>query len=223
MSDFGACRDGLSRPISFPGGCFRERPGSFLIPMTANQNIITSPYRRGADFGFIFGLYMSLMFFSSIFASALPLLGLLSLVMVVCVPAVIYVFIRRYDKELQECATFPMMWMLGVVVFVCGILISGALLVVYMKWIEPDFIMGQLQGLIELGKNSPGTALEEAGGIAAQMIEANFIPSPIAIVSEIIMAAIVSGSILSIVISALIALRHKLQRQRRGRIDGADE
>ena len=50
VSDFGACRDGLSRPISFPGGCFRERPGSFLIPMTANQNIITSPYRRGADF-----------------------------------------------------------------------------------------------------------------------------------------------------------------------------
>lgn len=181
-----------------------------------NQNIITSPYRRGADFGFIFGLYLTLMFFSSIFSPKLPLLGLLSLAMMVCVPVVIFIFIRRYDRELQECATFPMMWMLGVVVFVCGMLISGSLLVIYMKWIEPGFIVGQLEGLVELGRQSPGTFAAEAGKVAEQMIEANFIPSPMAIVSEMIMAAIVSGSILSITISALFALRHKMQRHRRG-------
>lgn len=181
--------------------------------------MITSPYRRGADDGFFFGLYLSLMFFSGIFSSRIPvagtLLSLLSLLMAVGVPAVIYMFIRRYDRDLQECATFPMMWMLGVVTFVCGILISGALLIIYMKWIEPDFILRQLQTLADAGKLAPGTFLEESGDIASQMIAANFIPSATAFVSEIIMLAVVTGSVLSIIISSVFALRHKTARHRR--------
>lgn len=185
--------------------------------MTTDKKIITSPYRRGADDGFIFGIYLSLMFFSSIFASRLPLLGLLSFGLIIAVPAIIFLFIRRYDRELQGCATFPMMWMQGVVIFICGMLISGTLLVIYMKWIEPDFVLNQLKNLVEVGRQAPGTSLEEAADMAEQLIEANFIPSPIAIVSELIMAAIVSGSILSILISSFFALRHKNARQRRAR------
>ncbi len=183
--------------------------------IATETDMITSPYRRGADDGFFFGIYLTLMFFSSIFAQSLPLLGLLSPVMALGVPAVIWFFIRRYDRMLQECATFPMMWMLGVVIFVCGSLISGLLLTIYMKWIEPDFVLNQLNAIIELGKGAPGTVLAEAGDIAAQMIEANFVPTPIAIVSEIIMLATVTGSLLSIVISGIFALKHKTQRHRR--------
>lgn len=182
---------------------------------STNPNIITSPYRRGADDGFIFGIYLSLMFFSGIFSSHLPLLGLLSFALMAGVPAIIYYFIRRYDRDLSECATFAMMWMLGVVIFVCGILISGTLLLIYMKWIQPDFILNQLEGLVEFGRLYPGTAMAEAAGIAEQMIEANFIPSAMAVVSEFIMLAVVTGSILSITISALFALRHKTSRRRR--------
>ncbi|MCM1076090.1 MAG: DUF4199 domain-containing protein [Bacteroides sp.] len=179
--------------------------------MTAsNTNIVTSPYRRGADDGFMFGLYLTLMFFSGIFG-----FGLLSFLMMVCVPTVIYFFMRRYDRQLQECATFPMMWMQGVVIFVCGMLIAGTFLVVYMKWIQPDFILNQLEAVIEVGAQNPGTALEEVGEVAEQMIKANFIPSAMSIVSELIMLAIVTGSILSIIISSIFALRHKTARQRR--------
>ena len=173
----------------------------------SDRRIITSPYRRGADFGFLFGIYLSVMFFSSIFGKLLPLTGLLSLLLMLGVP----VF---YDRELQGCATVPMMWMTGVVTFICGILISGALLVIYMKWIEPGFVLSQLEGLVETGKKLPGTPVAEAGEIAARMIRANFIPTPIAIVTEIIMATIVSGSILSIIVSAGFALLHKSQRRR---------
>lgn len=185
-----------------------------------DTNIITSPYRRGADFGFIFGLYLTLMFFSPLLAPYFPLLGLLPLLMMAGVPVVIFLFIRKYDRELQECATFPMMWMLGVVIFVCGILIAGALLVIYMKWIEPDLIFNQISTLAENGGKYPGTFMAEAGHIAQEMIDANFIPSATAVVSELIMAAIVSGSLLSIVISAFFALLHKTARHRRNRDGG---
>lgn len=181
---------------------------------STDKNIITSPYRRGADFGFLFGIYLTVMFFSSILAKSLPLTGLLSFVMMIGVPVFIFLVLRRYDRELQGCATFPMMWMAGVVTFICGILISGSLLVIYMKWIEPDFVLHQLEGLVEAGRQVPGTPIADAGDIASQMIKANFIPTPIAIVSELIMATIVSGSILSIIISAGFALLHKSQRRR---------
>lgn len=179
--------------------------------------MVTSPYRRGADDGFIFGLYLSLMFFGSIFAPKLPLLGLLSFAMMIAVPAVIFIFMRRYDRQLQECATFPMFWMQGVVIFICGILISGALLVVYLQWFDTDYIRLQMESMAELGESpeAKGTVLEEAGSITRRMLDARFIPSPIAIVTELIMAAIVSGSLLSIILGCFFALRNKLRRRAR--------
>lgn len=179
-----------------------------------DPNTLISPYRRGADDGFIFGIYLSAMFFSSIFAPKLPLLGLLSFVLMIAVPVVIFLFIRRYDRRLGGCATFPMMWMEGVVTFICGMLIAGALLVVYMKWLNPDFIREQLEGLVELGKQTKGTTLTDVGDVAQQMLDANFIPSPIGIVTELIMLAVVSGSFLSIIISAGFTLVHKNRRNR---------
>jgi len=177
--------------------------------------MVTSPYRRGADDGFIFGLYLSLMFFSSILAPGLPLLGLLSGVMVIAVPVVIFLFMRRYNRQLHGHTTFPMFWMQGVVIFTCGILISGALLVIYLKWINPGFIRLQLESMVKLGATpgAEGTAIADAADIASQMLESNFIPTPIAIVTELIMAAIVSGSLLSIIIGSLFALRNTLRRR----------
>ena len=74
-----------------------------------------------------------------------------------------------------------------------------------------------IKNLVEVGRQAPGTSLEEAADMAEQLIKANFIPSPMAIISELIMAAIVSGSILSILISSFFALRHKSARHRRER------
>lgn len=174
--------------------------------------MIKSPYHRGADDGFTFGIYLTLLFFSSIFAPKLPLLGLLSFGLMLGVPTLIYLFIRRYDRELGEMSSFPALWMHGIVIFVCGILISGAGLVVYMKWIEPGFIVGQLNNLVEAGKAAPGTAIADAGQLAEKMIETKFIPSATSIVVELIMLAIISGSILSIVISFFLSMRRKMRR-----------
>ncbi len=175
--------------------------------------MIKSPYRRGADDGFYFGLYLVAMFFASVFAQTVPMLSFVSLVLMFSAPAVIYRFLRSYDRELGPAASFPMLWMQGVVIFFCGILIAGAALVVYMKWIEPDFVLSQIKGVAALAGTAPGTFVDAAAGLAAEMIEANFIPTPTAIVAELVMLAIVSGSVLSIILSAFLALRrNRLQK-----------
>lgn len=80
---------------------------------------------------------------------------------------------------------------------------------IYMKWIEPDFVFNQMQSVADLAGAAPGTFVDNAADIASKMIEARFIPTPIAIVTELIMLSIVTGSILSILLSAFFALRRR--------------
>ncbi|MDE6118068.1 MAG: DUF4199 domain-containing protein [Duncaniella sp.] len=171
--------------------------------------MIPSPYRRGADDGFLFGAYLTVMFLASLLSTRIPLLSMLSLLMAAGVPVVIYLFMRRFNARLKEFATFPMLWMQGVVIFVCGILIAGAFLVIYLQWIEPDYIINQLRGVAELGAGSGNPTLERAAELAETMIEAKMVPSPMAIVTEMILAAIFTGSLLSIIISAFFAIRRR--------------
>lgn len=173
--------------------------------------MIPSPYRRGADDGFLFGIYLSVMFLASLLSSHMPSLSYLTFLMAVCVPVVIYQFMRRFDKQLKEFSTFPMLWMQGVVIFVCGVLIAGVVLVVYLKWIEPDFILNQLKMLVETGAASDDHTVKEFADIADQMIKANFIPSPMYIVTQIILLAIVTGSILSIILGTFLTIRRRIR------------
>ncbi len=171
------------------------------------MTMIQSPYRRGADDGLIFGLYLTAMFFASIFAGSFAPLSLLGAVMMAGVPVVIYFFMRRYDRSLGPAATFAMLWMQGVVIFFCGMLIAGTALVVFMKWIHPGFVAEQLTAVAALKGAVPGSQIDLAADVAEKMIEAKFIPAPIDIVTEMLMLAIVTGSMLSMTLSGLFALR----------------
>lgn len=171
--------------------------------------MIQSPYSRGAEDGLRFGLYLGVMFFASIFATALPMLSMLSLAMIVAVPVVTWVLMRRYQRSLGAASSFAMLWMYGVVLFFCGMLIAGTALTVYMRWIEPDYLSSQLAALAALEGSMPGTFVDQAASVASDMIDARFIPSPIAVVTELIMLAIVTGSGLTVCLSALLSMRRR--------------
>lgn len=176
--------------------------------------MVTSPYRRGADDGFLFGLYLTLMFFGFFTAQRSSALALTAFALAVFVPLVIFLFMRRYDRQLNGCVTFPMFWMQGMMIFICGILIAGAFTVIYLTWIEPDFIFWQFSSLAEVGSqpDAKGTALEEMGEMASQMIEKHMLPTPISIVVELILIAIVSGSLLSILLACYFTMRRRFRR-----------
>lgn len=137
---------GARHSLSGRGHCVSKKMCNFA-------GMIKSPYRRGADDGFLFGIYLTVMFFASIFAGSFAPLSLLALVMMVSVPVVIYRFMRSYHRSLGPSGTFAMLWMQGVMIFFCGMLIAGTALVVYMKWIHPGFVVeqahsrGRAQGL----------------------------------------------------------------------------
>lgn len=168
--------------------------------------MIESPYRRGARDGLSFGLYLTVMFFLSIFSSASPLLSLLSFAMMAAVPVVIFIYLRRYHRALGIASQFSAMWMQGLVIFICGMLLCGLALVVYMRWINPGFIADQLAALAALKGTMPDTGIDDVAVVAERLIENNAVPRPMQVVVELQMLGIVTGSMLSMVISAVLSL-----------------
>ena len=166
--------------------------------------MIESPYRRGAADGLSFGLYLTVMFFLSIFSPAAPVLSLVSLVMIAAVPLVIFRYLYRYHRSLGVASQFSAMWMQGLVIFFCGMLVCGSALVVYMRWINPDFIASQLETLASLKGTMPDTGIDEAAVVAERLLERKAVPQPIQVVIELQMLAIVTGSILSLIITVLL-------------------
>ncbi len=171
--------------------------------------MIQSPYRRGADDGLVMGMYLTVMFFASIFSGSLPLLAWLALSMAVCVPLLVWRLMGRYQRALGPASSFSMLWMYGVVMFFCGILIAGMALEVYMTWIHPDYVAEQLRSLAALKDTYPGTDLDSVADMAQGMVDTHFIPAPMHLLAVLVMMAIVSGSMLSIVLGGLLTFRHR--------------
>ena len=171
-----------------------------------------SPYRRAADDGFVFGLYLSAMFLAMALAARMPLLGLVSFVMCFGVPVFIYLRLRRSFTADNGHTLLSSLWMQGIVTFACGSLLAGAVATAYLKWIEPDFIIDRLHEAIDFYSGSGWSRGEEAAATLQRMIDMHLVPSAVAIVVEFIWLSVFSGSLLSLLMALLARsrpVRHK--------------
>ncbi len=167
----------------------------------------TSPYRRGADDGFIFGVMLCVMFFAGVFSVSAPVLSVVALIIFIAVPFVIYTFLRRaYITDLYT-TQLSSLWMQGIMTFICGSLIAGLVAVVYLKWINPDFIADRLQEAIDFYSGSGWQQGEEMADLLKNMVKAHVVPTPIQIVIEMIWLGVFSGSLLSLLMAVLVRAR----------------
>lgn len=166
-----------------------------------------SPYRRGADDGFIFGAMLCAMFFAGVYSFTVPLLGLVSFAIMLAVPFVIYRFLRRSYLADYGTTLLSSLWMQGIVTFACGCLISGLVAAVYLKWIDPDFMTERIREAIDFYRSSSWQSGEEMADVMERMIDANVMPSAVAMVVEMIWLGIFSGSLLSLLMALLARAR----------------
>lgn len=162
-----------------------------------------SPYRRGATQGMLFGIYLSILFLDSVYSVSYPLMGLIGMLLIVGVPFYIFRCLRATFVADGGLTPFSSLWMQGIMVFMCGSLIQGAVAVVYLKWIDPAFIITQLRSVISFYEGLPSPEAKEMAKVLSNMIEANLVPSAASMVMEIIFLSVFSGSLLSLVMSAL--------------------
>lgn len=168
-----------------------------------NLQLPLSPYKRGADQGFMFGLYLSVMFLSWVFAATYPWLVFITFLMAVGVP--VYTFRALRSTVVAEHGTTPMMslWVQGITMMACGALICAAVILVWFKWIDPNFIASQLQSLVDIYNDTEDPSLANTARIASLLLEKNAIPPPSTWMLAFWLFTVFTGSLLSCLMAIL--------------------
>lgn len=166
-----------------------------------------SPYRRGAEDGLTFAVYLTVMFFASIYSTRVAMLSLLVIVMMLGVPFVIYGYLRRAYVADRGRTIMSSLWMHGIMIFLCGSLLAGAVELIWLRWIDSDYIITQLNAVVELYSDSGWDRGEQMAEVIQRMIDNGLVPSVISIVMEMIWLSVFTGSLLSALIALLVRAR----------------
>ena len=166
-----------------------------------------SPYKRGADNGLPFAIHLTALFFAAVYSVSIPLLSLVTTLLILGVPPLIYYYLRRAYVADNGTSLLSALWMHGIMIFVCGSMLSAVVQVIYLKWINPTYIPDMLHMAIDFYSQMPGENPARMADILTQLIDSQMVPSAISIVMEMIWLSIFSGSILSLLMALLAKAR----------------
>lgn len=181
-----------------------------FVPMVGKNNIddtVKSVYRRGAEYGAWFGVYLTVMALAIMYGFTHTILMLVAMAMMVAVPAVVYPMLRRYRSQMRGYAPFASLWMLGLMIFICGSLICGAVTYVWMQYVMPTFIYDQVMAAIDVYKAVPGDSAAEMVRIMETIVERHALPSAMEVVVQMVMLTTFLGSLVSMVLAFILGMR----------------
>lgn len=166
-----------------------------------------SVFRRGADDGFYFGIYLAVLFFLMAYSMRVPFLGLLSFVMIIGVPVLTYKFLRCYYVSEQGLLRFSALWMHGIVIFFCGSLILAIVAYVFFRWIQPGFMLTQVEYMIGVYRAADWAQGKELADLLQEIVDNDMLPKPNWISMEMVFTGTFSGSMLSVLMALLVMAR----------------
>lgn len=181
-----------------------------FVPMVGKNNIddtVKSVYRQGAEYGAWFGVYLTVMALAIMYGFTHTILMLVAMAMMVAVPAVVYPMLRRYRSQMRGYAPFASLWMLGLMIFICGSLICGAVTYVWMQYVMPTFIYDQVMAAIDVYKAVPGDSAAEMVRIMETIVERHALPSTMEVVVQMVMLTTFLGSLVSMVLAFILGMR----------------
>ena len=181
-----------------------------FVPMVGKNNIddtVKSVYRQGAEYGAWFGVYLTVMALAIMYGFTHTILMLAAMAMMVAVPAVVYPMLRRYRSQMRGYAPFASLWMLGLMIFICGSLICGAVTYVWMQYVMPTFIYDQVMAAIDVYKAVPGESAAEMARIMETIVERHALPSAMEVVVQMVMLTTFLGSLVSMVLAFILGMR----------------
>lgn len=172
--------------------------------MLSEKAKFMSPYRRGADDGYVMGAYFTAMFLAFFYQLRFPELAMLVLLMGAGVPAVVYMRLRRSFRCDGLSTPLSSLWMEGIVMFLCGSLLSGCVALVMMKFVEPGWLSTFVAASAEALRDNPHPSAPEVAEALDLIIERRMLPPAPVIVFESVWMAVLSGSLLSLIVAVML-------------------
>lgn len=165
---------------------------------------LESPYKRGARDGFYLGIYFTVMMGLSLASgNGLAVLGMISTLMMAATPVVAFMMLRRYYAAEGGHPTVSTMWMMGIVAFSCGAIICFSIMLVYMKWINPDYLTDSMMNAIGILEQSGDSEMQALAGDMSEVMKNGNPLTPVSFCFTMIWATIFTGSILSLILAAI--------------------
>lgn len=164
-------------------------------------------YHRGASDGLIMGIYLTLMYVMQVTGIKTPMLGLLGEVLMLGVPAVAYLLMRRGARETVPRPLFSAMWMHGIMMFMCGSIIMALAAYIYMRFVEPNFILSLFRTMSELYAQLGTETGEQFSHMLDRVIEKHMLPTPISFAFSLLWLGSFTGAILSLLLAGILKWR----------------
>ncbi len=170
------------------------------------ERVKKSIYQRAAEWGLPFGLYMACTGVAAIYADLFPPLSIISLTLLVGTPLLAYYFQRRKFIEDDGFADFSTLWMLGILLFILGTVVSSFIIFLVLQYLRPGFIYESAQAALEAYSKIPEMKDSDVLFVLQRMVNEKLLPTPIEAVFNAFWFITFGGSITS-AITALIAGR----------------
>lgn len=177
--------------------------------MEQNKSI----FQRASQWGVPFGLYLSCAAVTSIFADYFAPLNLLFLVLVVATPLVVYHFQRRKFIEDDGFTEYSALWMLGIMLFILGLIISSFVAYMVLQYGRPGFIYEQAQKAIEVYNAMPEMRDGELVKALQLMVDRHILPTPIEMVFSMFWLVSFLGSVTSAITALIVKKQTRFNRR----------
>lgn len=168
-------------------------------------------YREGAKQGVYMGFYLITMFFMVILSEKASIVSILAFLSIILVPLFAYKLMVNVHKRYSCSADFPSLWMLGILIFIGGSMICALVTYAYLQYVDYEFISRQAESAIEVYKNMPDTQISEMVSVMQMAVDKGILPSPIEFSMEMLWVTAFFGSVLSMILSAVIRKRYPKQ------------
>lgn len=164
-------------------------------------------YTRGAEDGAWMGFYLIVLMGAMIASLNSPLFGIPTLALMAGVPCLTYFFLRRTHVAAHGMTVFSALWMQGIVMFACGSLLLCLAGYVYMRWLDPGFIVEVLQKAAEAYEAVPDANAQEMAEELRTLLASRYVPAPQTLIMGWMWLGMFSGSLLSLVVAAIVRLK----------------
>lgn len=168
-----------------------------------------SVYRRGAEDGLKTGPVMALAVFLSGATGYEPWLAIPALIALGAVPVLEYFMLRASFRRDGCKTTFSALWLQGICGFFFGSLLMGAAVLAILRWGYPTYITDQMHILADMFAASPDESSIDYARAINHMIETGTGPTATDLALELMYLTVFLGSLLSMVLSALVRGRRR--------------
>lgn len=171
-----------------------------------------SLFKQAAECGLPFGAYLSVMASGFIFYDKHIALSALALAMVLATPFVVYRWLKKRSMCSGGTASFSDLWMMGILIFLCGSIIACGVSYAVMELLRPGIFFEQAHHIISQYDASPeafGKETQQVVDILRLAIDKHAAPRCIELALTGFWTCAFAGSLLSAALAAIVKLTSK--------------